>query len=905
VTNRLRHIILLLGFVFLQQGDVSAAHIVGGDIYYDYLGNNNYRFYISIYRDCNTITGAPFDSPMPLGIFFTNTNIRHSDINVSFPGSTVLPIIFNNPCVVTPTGVCTERAIYISSIVNLPPVNGGYTIAYQRCCRQPAIINILNAAGTGLTLVTKIPGLETGNWANSSPRFTNYPPLVICNNDDLVFNHSATDPDGDVLTYSLVTPFAGASSGNPAPIPIPAPAYPFVQWETNHSVTQQLGPGSLLQINPTTGVLTASPNLTGLYVVGIRVDEYRNGVLIGGNTRDFLFKVINCVITLQAILPLQTALPSFSGYCDGLTVDFVNNSYGATSYAWDFGVPGITTDVSTATTPSYTYPLPGTYTVQLVANPGSPCTDTAYMTVVLDITFNVDFTATDSICFEGHSIDFAGTANAPLVPTNTTYSWDFGTNASIATANTQNVNNVVFNQPGVYPVTLYGVRNLCNADTTINVLVYPTPISDFALPDDYECLGQTISFTNNSASSSAYMWNFGDPTTLADTSNLASPTYTYPSAGTYTAQLIAGSSGICMDTIEYTFQIYEDLIMSVAHQDSLCVTGNSIDFVGTVSGPSITQYSWDFGSTGNPSSGVGTTVNNVVFTNQGNHPIVFTGSYLQCSQDVTSNVFLYGEPSINFGIEPGLQCAPFMAQFIDLSISDTPFDYLWDFGDGTGSTLANPSHVFENPGVYPISLQVATTAGCIATLNMTQNQLVNVRPRPVSSFTTSTDKTDICNPEVIFYDQSSGASKISYWVNDGNIFASDVPAVFPYLYQSSGYKTVQQIVLNEYGCEDTSFRQLLIEPFTIFIPNAFTPDADQFNNEWKPEVALEASEWHLVIYDRWGERIWESYDQNAGWDGFYNGFKAAQGIYGYKVEVTACGKEEKYQTLTGHFSLLK
>ena len=95
--------------------------------------------------------------------------------------------------------------------------------------------------------------------------------------------------------------------------------------------------------------------------------------------RDFLFRVFNCDLQLESILPDQDQLATFVSYCQGLTVDFENDSYGGTNYAWDFGVPGITTDVSTAFDPSYTYPAPGDYIAMLVVNPGWPCTDTAYM----------------------------------------------------------------------------------------------------------------------------------------------------------------------------------------------------------------------------------------------------------------------------------------------------------------------------------------------------------------------------------------------------------------------------------------------------------------------------------------------------------------------------------------------
>ena len=113
-----------------------ASHIVGGEIYYDYLGNNNYRIFIAVFRDCAS-TGADFDDPLPLAIYNAG-NVLVQQVNVPFPGSQVLPVVFNNPCVTPPAGICIERAIY-QTVVNLPPSLSGYTVSYQRCCRGPNI----------------------------------------------------------------------------------------------------------------------------------------------------------------------------------------------------------------------------------------------------------------------------------------------------------------------------------------------------------------------------------------------------------------------------------------------------------------------------------------------------------------------------------------------------------------------------------------------------------------------------------------------------------------------------------------------------------------------------------------------------------------------------------------------
>ena len=411
---------ILIVLMFLLAKPAMASHIVGGDMYYDYLGNNNYRFVITIYRDCFS-TGAAYDNPLYLGVYLANNSLLQT-VAVPFPGSVVLPVVFNNPCVIPPTDICIEKAVY-TTIINLPPTPGGYTVSYQRCCRGPNITNLVAPDDTGLTLTTHIPGSETGIAINSSPRFTNYPPLLLCNNDELIFDHSATDPDGDQLVYSLVAPYAGANSATPAPNPPPPPVYFPVSWAGGCSTANPLGPGASININPVTGLLTASPQMIGLFVVGVRVQEYRNGVLVGETVRDFLFRVFNCNITMQAILPVQEDLVTFVSYCQGLTVQFENNSYGGTNYQWDFGVNGSTSDVSTSFAPTFTYPQPGIYNAMLIVNPGWPCTDTAYMEVNVNNLLSISYTSDDSLCILNNSVDFVGATDGPA---STTFSWDFG-----------------------------------------------------------------------------------------------------------------------------------------------------------------------------------------------------------------------------------------------------------------------------------------------------------------------------------------------------------------------------------------------------------------------------------------------------------------------------------------------
>ena len=876
----------------------NASHIVGGEIYYDYMGNNVYRFYISVYRDCNS-TGAQFDNPLSLSIY--NNGALVQNVNVGFPGSVPVPVVFNNPCVSPPNNICTENALYTVD-VNLPPAVGGYTVTYQRCCRGPNVTNINNPDNTGFTLTCVVPGINTGAIINSSPRFNDYPPLLLCNNDDLIFDHSATDPDGDQLVYSLVTPYSGASGVNPAPNPSPPPPYFPVNWLGGYTAANPLGPGATIAIDPVTGLLTASPNLLGLFVVGIRVEEYRNGVLINATTRDFLFRVFNCNLQLESILPLQEDLPSFISYCQGLTVDFVNNSYGGTNYEWDFGVPGINTDVSAAFAPSYTYPTDGSYTVMLVVNPGWPCTDTAYMDIIVNNQIAVDFTSNDSLCIFGNSFDFVAQSNGPA---GSTYTWDFGPNATAPTTTGTTINGVNFSTTGFNAVTVSVENNLCVAEYTDSVYIFPEPIAEIILPADFECGGLTVDFGNVSQNSTEYAWDFGVAGTNTDVSTDFEPTFTFPAPGTYSITLTSGSSPSCTDQTTAIITLNEQLVVAFNSEDSLCVTSNNFNFDGIVGGPPGSIFTWNFGPNASIQTSTDIDVANVVFDTIGAIPITLTGTFENCVESITQEIYLFYPPEINFAIAPGLQCAPFNAQFIDQSTAETTIYYNWDFGDGGTSTDQNPTHLYPNVGNYPVTLSIRTLNGCVDTLTLLQGDLVNVRPKPTSSFTVTPDYTDICNSSIQFIDQSIGGADWFYWYDDTTLYSTGAQSPY-HTYVTPGNHYPYQIVTNEFGCKDTSSSQLFIEPFTVFAPNTFTPDGDEFNNIFLPIVYLHVEEWHMEIFDRWGEIIWESYDVNVGWDGIGpNGRVVQDGGYVWKVVYVSCEPHNPEKMITGHINVLR
>ncbi|MBK8927997.1 MAG: PKD domain-containing protein [Crocinitomicaceae bacterium] len=107
-------------------------------------------------------------------------------------------------------------------------------------------------------------------------------------------------------------------------------------------------------------------------------------------------------------------MPGFTSFCDGLTITFDNASFNGTDYVWDFGVPGIATDVSTQFEPTYTFPSAGTYDVMLVVNPsGAPCSDTTIQSFTVYEDIYPEFSVPSPQCITGNSFDFLDKDNTP------------------------------------------------------------------------------------------------------------------------------------------------------------------------------------------------------------------------------------------------------------------------------------------------------------------------------------------------------------------------------------------------------------------------------------------------------------------------------------------------------------
>lgn len=780
IGNIYRKLILLVVslFVFSQS---MATHIVGGEIFYDYIGNDNYRVTMIIYRDC--FNGEPpFDNPAYIGIFDQNNNlVRNLGVIVN-PDSVLIPSTINSPCFIPPTNICYRKAYY-NFVVNLPPTSGFYYVVYQRCCRNNTINNILNPSQTGATYIGQIKA--NSFLINSSPRFKALPPPFVCLNYPFVFDHSATDPDGDVIRYSLCTPLIGGDTLTPQPIQPSPPPYNGVVFVPPYSVSNMLNgtPGiQPLNIDSITGIMTATPNTYGQFVIGVCAREYRNNVYLGETRRDYQLNVVPCPsLVVSAFLN-----PIIS--CGSNTVSFHNGSFGAISYHWDFGVPGTTNDTSNAVNPVYTYPDTGTYNVTLIAysifNPN--CADTVTGVVNIRADMIADFSFVRDICT--NTFQFTDTILTAVNPSAVSYNWNFGDNTSSTSHNPSHI----YNSPGNYNVTLIVSANGCTDTVTKTLTALPVLTAvTHAINNVSSCPGI--------CDGSGYVQSVNNqgPYTIQWT-NLPVQTDTIINlcAGTYTVT-VTDSAG-CMATATLTITEPPALAMSVAVTPAYC--GGKC--IGTVSA--------------------------------------------------------------------------------QVSGGTPPYSIIWS----NGSTSAAQQNLCA--GDYTVSVTDAN--GCTltpATLSVLHSDSIPV-------LTVTPDSAVIYYGQSVNLQATAATNYIYNWQPPTYLSNSSIANPI-----STPAQDIQYVltVTDQYGCSvsDSSYIkviQYICDEPEIYIPNAFSPNDDN-TNDVIYVYGGQIKELLFRIYDRWGEKVFETTKPGEGWDGTYKGKKVMPGVFVYYVEAT-CYDNEKF-----------
>jgi gliding motility-associated-like protein len=537
---------ILFIYLALLSIQASARHIIGGEMYYECLGNNDYKITLKLYRDCAG-DGAPYDDFLPI-VIFNNIGVPLDTIGIKFPGANTLPSNFE--CFSPPNGVCVEEAIYTTTI-NLPPLVGGYTLSYQRCCRNNGIDNIQMPQpqsfnnGVGSTYTVHIPDPAI---CNSSPEYKSFPPIYVDLGSPFSFDHSAkADIDGDSLYYELCAPFDGNDALSPSDVAL-APPYDTVQWNFPYNSLYPLASSPALSIDHKTGLITGTPTIPGKFVITVCVSEYRNGIFLSVNKRDF-----QITVTYVRSVAMIEETPT----CIGKIINFNQNSANASTYHWDFGDPDIKSDSSNVKNPTWKYSNFGTYLITLIINGGTPCADTTSSTVsAFPLLLPKITTPSIEQCMKQNHFDFFSD-NSIYQGNSISFLWDFGADAQPPTSTQKNPSNIVYTTPGIHQVNLQIniSDNGCNKKDSNYVQINSEPVVNYDINTNTECyLTTRVQFIDHTQTGVGlnYQWGFGDGT--FETSKL-NPLHIYSDTGTYMTKLVVTTANNCKDSISLPVKV--------------------------------------------------------------------------------------------------------------------------------------------------------------------------------------------------------------------------------------------------------------------------------------------------------------------------------------------------------------
>lgn len=523
-------------------GNSFASHVIGGDISYRCLGNNQFEITFILYHDCldGDREAIEADYTSYWAIFTANTNGYVTGGGTNYISKEIIPTGFSNECIKNIPNTCMQKMVF-KIPVTLPPSAQGYRFVYQRCCRNQSINNILDPGNTGASFTSLIPPFTANQCSNNSAVFNQAPPQIICANNPFTFDFSASDMDGDSLSYELCQAVIGGditypSPGAPGQNAVSPPPYASVSYIQPYSFQFPIPSTPAFSIDPETGILTGVPTTIGRYVFSVCVKEWRNGVVVNTNQRDLQFVITDCSKAVIANLPSLSYEPDvYIAKCDSnFTVNFQNISEGAFSYHWNFGDPTTNADTSNLEFPTWTYPDTGTYDVKLVVNRGSTCPDSIVKKVKLYPKFKVDFDIVGKLC-KGSPINFIDKSVATF-PTINYWEWKMGNEAIY---NIQNPTHTFASNEEEFTIQLIARTSKGCIDTAVKKIKIPY-FAPFAGNDTIVIRGQT--FNMNGSGGSLYQWM---PSTYLSNPNDPKSSINFPEVGEYTYRLLVTSAQQC------------------------------------------------------------------------------------------------------------------------------------------------------------------------------------------------------------------------------------------------------------------------------------------------------------------------------------------------------------------------
>ncbi len=566
----------------------------------------------------------------------------------------------------------------------------------------------------------------------------------------------------------------------------------------------------------------------------------------------------NTATSTVTVNPNPTVNVNSTTICAGQSATLT--ATGATSYSW---TPAATLSSGTGTTVTAT---PATTTTYTITGTTGSCTNTATSTVTVNPNPVISVNSATICDGQSATLTATGATSFSCTPAATLSG---GTGATVTATPTTTT---------TYVVTGTDIGSGCTG--TANALVTVTPLPTATASNNGPlCQGSTLQLSANGPGGANYSWTGPNGFTSNQQNPVVSTGVTATEEGVYTLVVSAGG---CSSTSSTTFSLIPGISSAINPNGPFCaneglVTLSALNPGGTWSGTGITDPAT---GTFDPSLAA-----------IGNNAITYSiaGS---CGGPTTATVVVLPAPIPSFTASATSGCSPVAVQFVNTTTAIN--SVTWNFGNGSTGNQQIENQQYISPGCYDITLTTTDNNGCTGTL--TENDLICVLAQPDAEFHASTTDQSELNPVFDFVNTSSNA--VTYFWDFGDTLTSVQPHPSHTFPSEPGTYTVELVAYNALGCSDTAWLTLRVrEELLFFIPNTFTPNGDESNNAFEPVFTsgIDEANFSLVIYNRWGEAVFETHDPSMGWDGTHRGRLVPDGTYVWTLYFKVPNNDKKYE----------
>jgi len=404
----------------------------------------------------------------------------------------------------------------------------------------------------------------------------------------------------------------------------------------------------------------------------------------------------------------------------------------------------------------------------------------------------------------------------------------------------------------------------------------------------------TISAVGSNGNNFSFAWSHtGDLLGTQSVSPLT-PGYYYVS-GTSDVGCVTPQDSIYVD-------ILPPLSGSISSGVTICPTFNTIITANAMDGNGGPYtHTWSTGTVGN---GASHSVNVSPMTTS-TYSVTISDGCETTPITFSTDVTVAPVPQPSFDVVVDSMCSPGLFTVYNTTDTSMVQTAQWFISDGQGFNSIDSIVTSAMPtGSYDVTLTIVSPDGCVNTI--TEDDYLVAMPIPLSKFRFSPVVVTAYSTQVSFVNLSVG-NTYNYWdfTNASPMTSTTVNPTTTFPEAIVDNYLVTLIVESQFGCRDTSYEIVEVLPeVLLFAPNTFTPDGDEHNSTWHIFIeGIDPSDFELVVYDRWGEVIWKSFDPDADWDGMYKGKLVPTGVYNWSLKTNDALNGKGY-VWTGHMNVL-